>query len=104
MKWSEEMLNLLGISLGKMPNIVKPWDVVGELCSKAAEKCGLKAGKPIVVGAGDAIVSFIGSGLVEPSILIDLASTASILACCVEDYRPDIKNKTFLFPRSVDLN
>jgi len=38
------MLNLLGISLDKMPNIVKPWDVVGELCSKAAEKCGLKAG------------------------------------------------------------
>ena len=104
MKWSKEMLNLLGISLDKMPNIVKPWDVVGELCNKAAEKCGLKAGIPIVAGAGDAIVSFIGSGLLEPGILIDLAGTASILACCVEDYRPDIKNKTLLFPRSVNPN
>jgi len=38
-----------------MPNIVNPWDVVGELCSEAAEKCGLKTGTPIIAGAGDAI-------------------------------------------------
>lgn len=99
--WSEEMGNLLGINLDKMPIIVNPWDVIGELTKKGAKECGLDAGIPIIAGSGDAAASFLGAGLGETGLLVDLAGTASLLACCVDDFKPDIKNKTLIFPKAV---
>ena len=99
--WSKKMESLTKISLEKLPKIVSPEDIIGYLTQKVANKCGLKTGIPIIAGAGDTAVSFLGTGLTEPGILIDIAGTASVFSCCVDDYRPDIENKTLLFPRSI---
>jgi len=67
-----------------LPKIVKPWDVVGYLCPKEAEKVGLPAGIPIIAGAGDTMQSALASGLIEPGLSTDVAGTASIFAVAVD--------------------
>ncbi len=101
MSWSKDMADMLGLQLEKMPKIVKPWEVIGCLSSRAASDCGLLKGTPVIAGAGDTAVSFLGTGLTETGKFIDIAGTASVFSCCVNQYRPDLKYKTLLFPRSI---
>ena len=60
--WSDEQLEILGIDRKYMPEIVKPWDKVGGLSEAMAERTGLRAGIPILGGAGDTMQSMLGSG------------------------------------------
>lgn len=100
-EWSQELCELFKVPMEKFPRIVKPWEIIGELSEREAEKCGLAAGTPIVAGAGDTAANAFGAGIVEPGMVFDSAGTASVFACCVDEYVPDVENKTFIFPRSV---
>ena len=51
------------------------------MTGKAASDCGLVAGIPITAGCGDQAAGFLGAGLTEPGIMVDVAGTASVFAC-----------------------
>lgn len=99
--WSEELCSDFDFPMEKLPGIVEPWKIIGTLTSKAARECGLKEGVAIAAGCGDQGAGFLGAGLVEPGSLVDVAGTASCFAYCIDDYRPDLKYKTLLFPKAV---
>jgi len=101
MAWSDTLLNAFGIDAAKLPRIVRPWDVIGTLRRTYAEASGLPEGVPIVAGCGDTAAAIFGAGIVRPGRLLDIAGTASVLACAVDAYRPDADAKTLLFARSV---
>ena len=103
-EWSDELIHAMDIPARLLPNIVPPWKIVGEISSKAARDCGLKEGTPIAAGAGDQAAGFLGAGIVRPGMVVDVAGTASLIACCVDEYKPDIKYKTLLFPRGAINN
>jgi xylulokinase len=100
-KWSEELCQNFDIPMEKLPEIVEPWKVIGEVTNAAAKDCGLKPGTAIVAGVGDQAAGFLGAGLVEPGMVVDVAGTASVFACCVDSFRPDVKYKTLLFPKAA---
>lgn len=102
--WSERLCRLLDLPIEKLPKIVKPWEIIGELTPDGAEDCGLVPGIPVVAGAGDQAAGYLGAGLVEPGLLVDVAGTAACLTCCVDRYEPDTENRTLLFPRGVQEN
>lgn len=81
--WSKKQMDALGIPMGILPRIVKPWDVVGYLSAEEAEQMGLPSGIPIAAGAGDTMQSAMASGLLEPGLSTDVAGTASIFAVAV---------------------
>ncbi len=56
--------------------------LAGELHAEAAAATGLRAGTPVVVGAGDVPASAIGLGAVEPGVACTLLGT-NILNCLV---------------------
>ena len=99
--WSPELCSQLDIPMESLPKIVEPWRVVGTISSRAARECGLGTDTAIAAGAGDQAAGFLGAGVVEPGIVIDVAGTASVLACCVDEYRPDNAFKTLIFPKAV---
>ena len=101
MKWSDELCGIFGIPLDKLPLIVKPWEIVGELTSKEADKCGLVKGIPIVAGAGDYPASCLGAGITRTGLCLDVAGTASILSASTAKVIPDKQFKTLLYTRSV---
>lgn len=94
--WSEKQIQILGLPYEILPRVVKPWEVVGELCSKEAALLGLKSGVPLVAGAGDIMQSCLGSGLTDVGMAFDVAGTASIAAFAVSDIDPVITRKKVL--------
>lgn len=60
--WSEEMLALVGVDAGTMPPILPPTTVMGGVTPAAAERTGLRAGTPVVLGSGDTTCTRLGAG------------------------------------------
>ena len=83
-RWSRRQMDELGIPMEILPEIVKPWHIVGFLSSDEAAKMGLRAGIPIAAGAGDTMQSALASGLLEAGLATDVAGTASIFAVAVD--------------------
>jgi len=65
-RWSEFMLEQMGIPSEWMPECVESEDEVGGVSESAAAACGLKPGTPVVAGGGDQPVQAVGSGIVKP--------------------------------------
>ena len=93
--WSDELAELWGVSLERLPRIVRGSDVVGRLGSEAAQRSGLCAGTPVVAGAGDQVAGFLGAGLVEPGQLIDVAGTFPVFATCLDRCLVDSRSTSF---------
>jgi xylulokinase len=101
MDWSEELAAAFKIPLDKMPKIVEPWQIIGELTSEEARKTGLVKGIPIVAGAGDGMACVFGAGLTRPGLCLDIAGTASAFYVSTDKVVPDTKYKTLLYLKSV---
>ena len=99
--WSEELLNTFGVARDKLPDIVDPWKIVGGLKKEYADACGLTEGLPVVAGCGDSAATCLGAGIVKPGQVFDVAGTASILSCCVDTFKPDVKHEALMLMRSV---
>ena len=88
--WSDEQLEILGIDKRYMPRIVKPWEQVGGLTEAIAEFTGLKAGTPILGGAGDTMQSMLGSGIFEANKGVDVAGTCSMFCVSTNGIVPKL--------------
>lgn len=100
-QWSNEICNAVGVDVNKLPSIVEPWHVVGEVTKIASQDFGLSEGTLIAAGCGDTAAGALGAGIVKPGMVFDTAGTASVLAGCTDQYAPDIKNRAILTMRSV---
>ena len=100
-QWSDELCDLFEIDKQKLPSIVKPWDVIGEVTEKAARDFGLVAGIPIAAGCGDTAANALGAGVVHSGMLFDVAGTASILAGCTDEFVADVQHRVLINMHSV---
>ncbi|MCJ7695029.1 MAG: FGGY family carbohydrate kinase [Anaerolineaceae bacterium] len=100
-KWSEQLCNQFDLDMNKLPEIVEPWRVIGEVKEQASRDFGLRAGTLIAAGAGDTAANALGAGIVEPGLIFDVAGTASVLASCTDSYVADTKNRALLTMHSV---
>jgi xylulokinase len=99
--WSEELCDALGMDKSRLPRIVEPWTVVGEVGADAAHDFGLPAGVPIAAGAGDTAAGALGAGVVKSGMLLDTAGTAAVLAACTASYCADTAYGALMVMRSV---
>ena len=99
--WSREICSAVGVDQEKLPKIVDPWHVVGEVNAQAARDFGLAEGTIIAAGCGDTAAGALGAGIVKPGMVFDTAGTASVFAGCTDQYAPDIQNRALLTMRSV---
>ncbi len=99
--WSEELTDRFGLDRAKLPEIVEPWRVIGEVTPVAAADFGLAPGTPIAAGAGDTAANALGAGIVQPGMVFDVAGTASVLAGCTDTFVADTRHRALLTMRSV---
>jgi xylulokinase len=92
--WSPELCTRFGIDRGLLPRIVASNTVVGRLSPETALECGLKAGVPIVAGAGDKPAGTLGAGLVRPGLLVDESASFGAFTLCTDRYVPDAAHRT----------
>jgi xylulokinase len=80
-EWSPELIGLAGVRPAQLPEVADPCAIAGHLSPAAAQAMGLRAGIPVVVGAGDD-VEVLGNGLLGPGASLEhLGTTGSILTC-----------------------
>jgi xylulokinase len=80
LKWDEELMGLFQLPRGKLPRIVSPLEIVGEVSGRQAKAFGLLPGTPVAAGCGDTASCFLGTGAVGEGIAVDVAGTASVFA------------------------
>ncbi len=84
--YSEAMVDLLGVRAYRhlFPPLQPSEKIIGAIHTEAARLTGLKAGTPVVAGAGDVPASAIGVGAYKPGVACSLLGT-NFLNCLVTD-------------------
>ncbi len=100
-QWSVELCGKMGVDPAKLPRIVEPWQIVGEVTPWVATDFGLAPGTIVAAGCGDTAAGALGGGIVRSGMLFDVAGTASVLAGCTDTFVADVRNRTLLTMRSV---
>lgn len=77
--WEPRILDRLGLDRAKLVDLKAPTDWLGAVTAVAAEETGLRAGTPVVVGAGDFPAALLGSGCARPGIGSVVLGTSAIL-------------------------
>ncbi len=99
--WSAELCDIFGVDMEKLPIIVEPWRIIGEVTGKVAAEFGLAQGTAVAAGCGDTAANALGAGIVKAGMLFDVAGTASVLAGCTDTFVADVENRALLTMRSV---
>ncbi|WP_417427246.1 FGGY-family carbohydrate kinase [Hoeflea sp.] len=76
--FSRRLFDIAGIPevAAKLPEVLATGSLVGEVTPEAAELTGLKAGTPVVTGAGDAVSAALGAGAVAPGQAVTVIGTS----------------------------
>ena len=77
--WSEELLEELDLPREWFPPTFEGPEISGQISRLAAEATGLKAGTPVVGGAGDQAAGATGVGAVEPGIIALTLGTSGVV-------------------------
>jgi xylulokinase len=99
--WSDELCNRFGLDKDKLPRIVEPTEIIGEVSEKSATQFGLAPGTLIAAGAGDTAANALGAGIVRAGMLFDVAGTAAVLAGCTDKFIADTRNRALITMQSV---
>lgn len=83
-RWSQTMIDLLGVDAAKLPPIREPLEILGAVTGAAAEETGLQPGTPVLVGGADYPVALLGSGACRPGLASDVTGTSCILTLIAE--------------------
>ena len=77
--WSEEICTKLGIDMSMLAKVYESCEITGTITEKAAALTGLKAGTPVVGGAGDNAAAAVGTGVVEDGKAFTTIGTSGVV-------------------------
>lgn len=78
--WSDELLGLMNIDRGKLPDIHPSAKIIGDVTAQAAAATGLITGTPVVAGGGDMLCMLLAAGITRPGVASDITGTSSIFS------------------------
>ena len=78
-RWSQQMLDLLRIDSSLLPRVYESPEVTGNISTEAALVTGLRAGTPVVAGAGDQAASAVGNGIVRRGMTSATLGTSGVI-------------------------
>ncbi len=87
--WSSEMLDAAGIDRELMCDVHPSGTVIGEVSAVAADKTGLSAGTPVVLGGHDHLCGGLPVGAFRPGVVLDVVGTWEIVTTVTD--RPILK-------------
>ncbi len=65
-RWDEDLLSLIELSRDKLPETVRPMEVVGKVTEIGAEWSGLQKGTPVIAGTTDTALELFAAGSARP--------------------------------------
>ena len=95
--WSDEVLDKLGIDRSLLGRVYESPEITGQLTAAAAARCGLKAGTPVVGGAGDNAAAAVGTGVVRDGRAFTTIGTSGVVFAHTSDITIDPKGRVHTF-------
>lgn len=77
--WSDKLLSLLQIDKSVLGKLYESHEITGALHAEGARALGLKAGTPVVGGAGDNAAGAVGNGVVSAGIVFATLGTSGVV-------------------------
>jgi xylulokinase len=81
-EWSSEACEALEFPTRLLPELVAPWEPIGQLSAEAAAEFGLGRSVVVVAGAADTACSAYGVGCVNEGEVFESAGTSGVLTVC----------------------
>jgi xylulokinase len=100
-KWSHEMLAATEIDASLLPTVFESPEITGTISSSAAELTGLRAGTPVVGGAGDQAGGAVGIGIVQPGAVSATIGTSGVVFAATNSPALDPKGRVHTFCHAV---
>jgi xylulokinase len=100
-RWSKEVLDAVGISESLLPRLYESPDVCGEISAAGAAATGLRAGTPVVAGAGDQAAGSMGMGVVTPGAVSATIGTSGVVLAATDSPALDPEGRLHTFCHAV---
>ncbi len=100
-RWSPELLQVLEVDRGILPDVVESPEVTGVVTKQAAEETGLKTGIPVAGGGGDQAAAAIGNGIVEEGLISYSIGTSGVVYAATNQVLVDEQGRIDSFCHAV---
>jgi len=100
-RWSKEMVEKLEIPSEWLPDCYESPVVSGLISPAAAESTGLKAGTPVVGGAGDQAAQAVGSGIIQTGLVSVTVGTSGVIFISSDDFVVEPEGRLHAFCHAV---
>ncbi len=96
-RWSDPMLRACGVPREWLAEVTESPVASTVVSVEAARLTGLRAGTPIIAGAGDQAAGAIGCGIVRPGIVSCTLGTSGVIFAHADKYRPEPQGRLHAF-------
>jgi len=100
-RWSQEVLDAMELDQRLLPTLYESPDLCGMVSTEGAAATGLKAGTPVVAGAGDQAAGATGMGIVLPGAVSSTIGTSGVVFAATDRPALDPKGRLHTFCHAV---
>jgi xylulokinase len=100
-RWSNEMLDAAQMSSDVLPRVFESQEITGSISTKAAAETGLRAGTPVIAGAGDQAAGAVGLGIVRPGMISATIGTSGVVFAATNTPALDPKGRVHTFCHAI---
>ena len=100
-RWSNEMLAATELNQEILPRVYESPEITGSVSEKAADETRLKAGTPVIAGAGDQAAGAVGLGIVRPGMVSATIGTSGVVFAATNTPALDPKGRVHTFCHAI---
>ncbi len=100
-RWSDEMLRACRVPRAWLAEVTESPVASAKVSAAAAKATGLRAGTPIIAGAGDQAAGAVGCGIVRPGVVSCTLGTSGVVFAHADKYAPDPQGRLHAFCHAV---
>lgn len=100
-RWAGPLISKIGVDPSILPAVLESSELAGKISEIAARETGLKAGTPVVAGAGDQAASAVGNGIVEAGLVSCTIGTSGVVFSHMDEVAYDPAGRVHTFCHAV---
>jgi xylulokinase len=100
-RWSDEMMAAAELPMSSLPKLYESPEVCARISDAGAAHTGLKAGTPIVAGAGDQAGGAVGMGIVRAGAVSATIGTSGVVFAATDNPAMDPRGRVHTFCHAV---
>jgi len=100
-RWSKTMLEAAELDDNVLPALFESQQITGTVSESASEQTGLRAGTPVVAGAGDQAAGAVGMGIVKPGSVSATIGTSGVVFAATNNPALDPRGRVHTFCHAI---